>query len=77
MGQAKKRGTAEQRKAEAIEAGRIKTPNVQPWHDVPQFELKGYQKSLIHGLMHNLTSGAERLPSEIPEDSGTQGDMTP
>lgn len=51
MGQAKKRGAAAQRQAEAIEAGRVKTSTVQDWHDTPQFEIEGVKKSRIHELV--------------------------
>jgi hypothetical protein len=71
MGQAKNRGTAAQRQAEAIEAGRIKTSATQAFHSMPSFELKGYKKPLIEQLTtrSNASSviGAATIQSPPPE----------
>lgn len=72
MGQAKKRGTAAQRSAEAIEAGRVKTNTPAAFHDNPAFKVAGQEETLMDRLMHNLTHGAERFPAEIPSDPSPQ-----
>lgn len=65
MGQAKNRGSLEQRRTEAHQAGRVKTPTVRDWHQAPSFTVPGHEPSLVTKLVHALSRGAEQLPADI------------
>jgi hypothetical protein len=59
MGQAKNRGNQAARQAEAIEAGRIKIPTTQSFHENPGFTIPGYEPTLVQKLQ-------DRIRSDIP-----------
>jgi hypothetical protein len=85
MGQAKKRGTAAQRQAEAIEAGRVKLDIQETYHSMPPFRIEGHEPTLQQKLMdrirsdfpasekfHILSPGADRKPEDFNESTSSQ-----
>jgi len=61
MGQAKIRGTAAEREAQAISEGRVKTQSRKRFHDTQPFKVEGHEPTLLQKLQDKF---AENVFSE-------------